>query len=171
MNALKARRTVEPPDTHHLSAAVGWLELGNHLEANLELQKIDATLRAHPDVMEVRWQIYAKARWWEACEDLANALIKLAPERAAGWIYRAYSLRRVKGVMAAWMSLLPAAEKFPEEWHVSFNLSCYSCQLGNLDNARKWLRQAFNKGDRAKMKALALEEADLKPLADEIKSL
>ena len=170
MNAVKTRRIIEPPDTHHLSAAIGWLELGNHLEANVELQRIDANLRAHPDVMEVRWQIYAKAKWWEACEDLAGAIIKLAPDRSSGWIYRAYSLRRVKGLMAAWMSLLPAAEKFPNEWLISFNLSCYSCQLGNLENARKWLLQAFDKGDRAKLKALALDEADLKALATEIKT-
>jgi hypothetical protein len=37
------------PDEHHLNAAEGWLELGNHLEANEELEKIEAFIRPHPD--------------------------------------------------------------------------------------------------------------------------
>jgi hypothetical protein len=48
------RRLVKPldlPDIHHLRAAQGWLELGNHLEANEELEKIAPALRAHPSVL------------------------------------------------------------------------------------------------------------------------
>ncbi len=30
-------KPLEPPDSFHLEAAMGWLELGNHLEANEEL--------------------------------------------------------------------------------------------------------------------------------------
>ena len=164
-------RPIEPPDTHHLSCAIGWLELGNHLEANLELHKIDPALRTHPDVMEVRWRVYSRAKWWEACADLAEAIVKLAPDRATGWIYRAYSLRRVKGLMAAWMSLLPAVEKFPKEPIICFNLSCYACQLGNLDGARQWLTKAFSRGEKEKLRQMALEEPDLQPLAVEIKEL
>ena len=36
----------------HLTAAQGWLELGNHEEAFEELEQIDAPLRGHPDVLE-----------------------------------------------------------------------------------------------------------------------
>src|SRR5690349_10510510 len=53
---------LEPPDSHHLAAAQGWLELGNHAEANNELERISPTLRAHPDALEVSWQIYAAAK-------------------------------------------------------------------------------------------------------------
>jgi hypothetical protein len=45
VNVLKALTSgavtpIEPPDSLHLLAAQGWLELGNHLEANEELEKI-----------------------------------------------------------------------------------------------------------------------------------
>jgi len=152
-----------------MSSAIGWLELGNHREADLELKQIQPALRAHPDVLEVRWRIYSQAKWWEACVDLANAIVKLAPDRTSGYIYRAYSLRRCKGLMSAWMSLLPAVERFPEEWLIPYNLSCYSCQLGNLDTARRWLAKAFEKGEREKLKAMALADPDLKPLEQEIR--
>jgi hypothetical protein len=55
-------KPLDPPDSLHLRAAQGWLELGDHLEANSELDKITAFLRSHPDVLELRWQIYAKAK-------------------------------------------------------------------------------------------------------------
>ena len=43
---------LEPPDSIHLQAAQGWLELGNHLEADKELDEIAPQLRTHPDVLE-----------------------------------------------------------------------------------------------------------------------
>jgi hypothetical protein len=52
-------KPLEPPDGFHLLAAHGWLELGNHAEANEELEKIAPELRARPDVLKVRWEIYA----------------------------------------------------------------------------------------------------------------
>jgi hypothetical protein len=64
------------PDTLHLQAARGWLELGNHLEANEELEKITASLRAHPAVLEVRWRIYAKAEKWKEPSRLHGHLLR-----------------------------------------------------------------------------------------------
>jgi hypothetical protein len=32
-------KRLEPPDSLHLQAAQGWLELGNHVEADAELDK------------------------------------------------------------------------------------------------------------------------------------
>ena len=37
-------KPLEPPDSFHLLAAQGWLELGNHVEANEELDKITPQL-------------------------------------------------------------------------------------------------------------------------------
>jgi hypothetical protein len=46
---------------HHLNAALGWLELGDHVEAYAELENITPALRSHPAVLELRWQISASA--------------------------------------------------------------------------------------------------------------
>lgn len=87
-------KPLDPPDSHNLSAAIGWLGLGNRQEANEELEKIAPALRAHPDVLEVRWQVYAKAGKWEPCVDLGNSLVKSPPERSVGWIHRSLSLQK-----------------------------------------------------------------------------
>lgn len=55
--ALAAMKPIEPPDLHHLRAGMGWLELGNHREANEELKQIAPVLQVHPDVLEIRWEI------------------------------------------------------------------------------------------------------------------
>jgi hypothetical protein len=67
---MKEIPELKPPDSHHLKAAEGWLELGNYLEANEELERIQPRVRAHPLVLEVRWTICAKAKKWEACVEI-----------------------------------------------------------------------------------------------------
>jgi hypothetical protein len=61
-------------DQRHLEAAQGWLGLGNHLEANEELEQITPEYRAHPAVLQIRWQIYAQAKKWEGALHIASAL-------------------------------------------------------------------------------------------------
>jgi uncharacterized protein HemY len=64
-------KPLDRPDLMHLNAAEGWLGLGNSLAADEELEKITPQNRAHPDVLEVRWEIYAKAGKWEQCLEIA----------------------------------------------------------------------------------------------------
>ena len=149
---------------------MGWLELGNHIEASEEFKLIAPALQVHPDVLEIRWEICAMAKEWEVCVNIASAIVELAPDRPFGWIGRAYSLRRVEGgsLMAAFMTLLPVADKFPAEPMIPFGLSCYTCQMGRLEDARVWLDRAFAvagmTGTRKILKHMALEEPDLEPL-------
>ena len=164
---------LEPPDIFHLRAACGWLELGNHLEANEELENITPKLRAHPDVLEIRWQIYAKEFKWDACVDIARAITKLDPARDSGWIHLAYSTRRATngGLEAARNILTSAAEKFPTVPIIPYNLACYACQLGNLKEAWQWLEKAFDIGDSKKLKLMALDDHDLEPLWTDISEI
>jgi hypothetical protein len=161
------------PYLHDLRAAVGWLELGNPLEANAELEDITPELRAHPDVLEIRWQIYAKESKWDARQDIARAMTKTAPERVTGWLDLSYSDRRATGgsVQAAWETLLAVGGKFPEEWAVPYNLACYACQLGKQTEAWDWLEKAFDIGDPKQLKLMALDDKDLEPFWVEISEI
>lgn len=53
-------------DQHHLNAAKGWLELGNHVEAYVELEKIAPVNRLALEVLSVRWELYKKTKQWVA---------------------------------------------------------------------------------------------------------
>ncbi|MGN6553142.1 MAG: tetratricopeptide repeat protein [Verrucomicrobiota bacterium] len=165
--------SLEPPDSHYLSAAVGWLELGNLVEAEEDLNRVSAEKQCHPDVLEVRWVILAQGKRWEPALEIARALLKAAPNRSSGWLHQAYALRRTNnthGLKLAWEALLPAFKKFPKEATIPYNLSCYACQLDQLDDARAWFRRALQIGDKKRIKSMALEDPDLQPLWNEIRS-
>jgi hypothetical protein len=115
-------KPLEPPDSHRLPAAQDWLELGNHVEADRELDEITPQLRAHPDVLEVRWGIYAHAKKWDACVDIAAVIIKLAPEQPDGWLHRAFTLHELKRTQEARDLLLPVVDQFPDEPHLRNDL-------------------------------------------------
>lgn len=164
---------IEPPDAHYLNAAVGWLELGNLAEARAELDRISPANQTHPDVLEVRWVLCAEEKDWPAALAAARAMLERAPKRATGWLHQAYALRRAPGggVEQAWAALKPAFERFPKEPIIAFNLSCYACQMQRLPEARQWFRRALAIGDKEKLKQMALADADLEPLWDEIRKI
>ena len=162
---------LQPPDTHHLSAALGWLELGNPAEAGEEIAKISPGLLTEPDVLEVRWEVCAASRSWEAALEVAELLVARAPERRSGWIHRAYALRRAPGggLPQAYAALRPAFERFPRTFLVPYNLACYTAQMGRLEEAWDWLQKAIHAaGALQPIRAMALADADLQPLWERI---
>src|SRR2546422_8748337 len=86
MNALSQ------PDRQHLQAAEGWLELGNWLEANEELDRIEAKMRAHPDVLFMRARVYAAAGKWPVVLELVDAVTNARSKKVEAWLLwaRAY---------------------------------------------------------------------------------
>ena len=155
---------LQPPDTMHLQAAQGWFELGNHVEANEELERVTPQNRAHPCVLEVHWAIYASAKKWEAALDIASVLIQLVPEHSLGWVNRSFALHELNRTAEARDNLLPVVDKFPDEPILRYNLACYECQLGRLEHAKQWLEEAFKLGNPKQMKLAALNDSDLEPL-------
>ncbi len=159
------------PDIHHLRAAQGWMELGCRTEAEFELAHVSLGHRHHPEVLETEWQLCAARFDWERGVVVGELLVTLHPERADGWLHRAYALRRAQngGLTRARESLLPAVEHFPDEPVIPYNLACYAAQLGELDEARRWLRRAFIVGRFETIQTMALSDPDLTPLWEEIR--
>jgi hypothetical protein len=63
----------KPPDSLHLQAAQGWLELGNPAEADAGPDEIRADPRAHLDVLEARLEIFAAAKQRRAVLDISRS--------------------------------------------------------------------------------------------------
>jgi len=160
-----------PPDNHFLKSALGWLELGNYLEADSELDKIAAQLRAHPDVLKIRWRVYAQAKKWEFCLEIARTVTGLEPEKPGGWIDYAQSLHRLGRTQEAYDLLSSVADRFSEHPTVFYHLAVYGCHLHKLADARTWLDRAFEIGDGDQIKLQALDDPDLEPLWVEIREI
>src|SRR6266478_4626669 len=154
-----------PADNLHLQAAEGWLELGNHIEAHEELDQITPQRRAHPDILEVRWNICAYGKNWEACVDIVDAIIKLDSNRPDAWIHRSFALHELKRTQEAFDQLLPVADRFPKVWTVAYNLACYCAQLGRLEECKEWFKKAMAI-DEHTVKETAIDDPDLKPFWD-----
>lgn len=158
-----------PPYHHALLAAEGWLELGNPIEAAAELNEIPPDLQPHPSVLEIRWQIAAFTKKWEDGVAIAASLMLVAPENPLGWIHRSYALHELKRTAEARDNLLRVADKFPSAT-IRYNLACYECQLGRLEQARIWFNKALELGDPKTLRLAALRDPDLEPLWEELRS-
>jgi len=158
-------------DAHHLRAAKGWVELGNHVEAYHELEKIAPRNRTAPDVLEVRWQIYTLAGQHDCALPVAQALVKSAPDRYCGWIWVSHSLNELGRTKEAVESLLPAAKKFPTLGIIPFHIGFHYAALGHLHEAKVWLQCAFASPEAKQLKLKALEDPKLGKLWDQIGKL
>ena len=124
----------------------------------------DLPTTVHPHFLLVEWEIHTRAGQWHLACAVAEALIAALPEEPIGWIYRSFSLQQLGYLREARMHLLVAAKTFPTDWRISYNLACYSCQLGDRAGAWNWLDESIRRGDADVIKSLALNEPSFKPL-------
>jgi hypothetical protein len=158
---------VEPlphADALHVKAAQGWLDLNNSLEAADELAKIAPESRLHPDALEVQWKVLAAGMKWEASLSVADAIIKVAPQRASGWIMKSLALRGLDRIQEAFDVLFPVVSNFTHIPAMAYDLACYACRLDRTDQAWDWLEKACKADGTGRFEEMALSDLDLKPL-------
>ena len=158
-------KSLEQADRVHLNAAEGWFGLGDLVSASDELEKITPAFRAHPAVLLMRCKIYQAAKRWGYLIEISETLIEQLPKLADAWIHRSYALHELNQTREAFDLLLPAAKKFPKLPVIPYNLACYACQLGKLEDAMKQIEQAIDlAGKKNDIRLDALEDPDLEPL-------
>jgi predicted Zn-dependent protease len=132
------------------------------LEANEELEQIDADVRHVPEVLAMRLQIYGALKKWELMQTVAARLATYDPAEVQWSISFALATRRAESIEAAKVILLAASERHPEEALIHYNLACYECQLGNMAQAKERLSRAITLQKACRL--MALEDEDLQPL-------
>lgn len=137
--------------------------LGRHVEATDELQKIAPQNSAHPDVLEILWDIHAKTRQWHICLDIAAAIILLDEQRPSGWTHYSLALHQLKRTQEAFDQLMPVAQRFPNEWTVPYALASFCAQLGRFSECQSWLRKAMGI-DLEHVTRKAIADPNLNPL-------
>jgi hypothetical protein len=63
---------LESPDKQCFEVACGYVQLGLHEEANEELEKVDPFLRAAPEILALRIEIYRGLAKWELMAELTT---------------------------------------------------------------------------------------------------
>jgi tetratricopeptide (TPR) repeat protein len=115
-------------------------------------------------VLEVRWRISQKAQNWDACLELGRVLTELAPHWAMSWVLQAQSYYYQQRPQAAYDTLRPKADAFPQSYEVAYDLACYSSLLGHMEEAVAWLEKAAALGDASRVQRMAETDPDFIPL-------
>jgi Tfp pilus assembly protein PilF len=144
---------------HQLKAAQGFLELGDPDSASEELESIPAEDRAHPVVLRMRVYIYRKKKKWMEMTEISRHLTEIEPDQSEHWMNKAWAERRHLGLPQAEQTLLQALEKFPDDGLIHYNLACYSCVSGRIEEGKVLLEAAIRLDPN--LKATALEDEDL----------
>jgi tetratricopeptide (TPR) repeat protein len=149
-----------------VSAAQGYVELGLPLEANEELEQIDAEQRDYTEVLAVRVKIYSALEKWELMRTVAKRLALIDPDVPQWTVSWAYATRRADSIEAARLILVNAVERMPDVAIFHYNLACYECRLGNIEGAKSRLQRTFKLDPAFKLKAL--DDEDLEGLRDSL---
>ena len=153
----------------HLNASIGYLELGMLEEAAGELENLSPEDRTSSAVLGVRMEIYRTAKNWTLLEVIARELWKRHQDEPIYLNNLAWVVRRKDSIEAAQIILLEALEKFPNDAMTNYNMGCYACLLGDMDNAKRFVGEAIKLD--SKYKLMALDDADLEPLWDSFASV
>ena len=85
------------------------------------------------------------------------------------------AMEHIEGAQEAYDLLRPFADFVDDSITLFYNLGCYACVLGNLDEARNWLGKTFAMSENcdygSHYREMARTDAQLKPLWREISVL
>lgn len=119
--------------------------------------------------MVLRVSVHLDRGEWEPMRRVARQLALTCADDSRWPLCVAYATRRLESVEQARAVLLAAEPHFPEDAGIQYNLSCFAAQLGDLREARMYLRRAFQLNPV--WRGAALQESDLAPLWEDLDDL
>lgn len=148
----------------HLLAASGYLELGMIEDAARELMEIPPDDRGRNEIIGFCVHLYSQWQRWGMAAAAARRMVEIDPGQPQWWVSLAYATRRHESVEKAEEILLEARKLHPKEAIIYYNLACYACVTGRLEQARERLNTAI--GMDESIRDLARNDVDLKPMRD-----
>ena len=145
-----------------LSHAQGYLGLGLVEEAAAELAALPLPESDSIAALSLRAFVLQAQEQWLLLQAVTATLTTRQPEEAGWWVMWAYATRRAQSLEAAEAILREAEMRHPEEATIQFNLGCYACQRGRLEEARRRVDRAIALD--ASFRAQADTDEDLAPL-------
>jgi hypothetical protein len=164
-------KTLTRVDALTLNASEGWLMLGNVAEAFEELRHVSPEGLLHPIGLTVVWKaLFASERWDEALQ-VAKKLCQEEPRIPSGWICLSQSLAHAGRTVESKSVLESVASEFEDNKLIPYLIACLYCRLGEISDAWSWLESAFERDKDGQLHRIALQEEDLKPLQEHLRSL
>lgn len=145
---------LEETDERHLTAAQGYLSLGMFIEANDELEQIDADVRHLPEVLEVRLGIYSALEKWDLVEVVARKLTQYDPDETRWRIEWSKAVALRGNEDAARLILLDGIKLKSSSGELYFALACLETIAGNIGAAKEALHSAIKATPELKKRSL-----------------
>jgi predicted Zn-dependent protease len=149
-----------------IRAAEGYAELGMPTEALAHLNEIPTKDQDRPEALRMRIQVVLQIRDWKTALELSLRMCELFPGESYGFIHAAFCMHEFGQTDQAKEKLLNGPPSLLDEPIYYYNLGCYEAVLGNLDQAKAYLRASFrlNKSFRD----VAQHDPDLAAIRDEL---
>ena len=147
------------PILKRLNAAIGYLNLGMAKDAWNELEEIASEERSRPEVLKVRVEVCRALKQWEMMAEVSNHLRKIEPDEVEHPLNMAHATRRFKSESEAADILSLALRRYYDDALVRYNLACYWCVMGRIEEARAMLETACKKDES--LRELAETDEDL----------
>lgn len=126
-----------------LTYANGYRELSMFKEALGEIEALPEALRQREPAIQMQLAIHMDAKNWKKALVHAKRLYQDDPDNSGNAVNLAYVTRRAEGLEAAKSILAEACKRFPKEATIHYNLGCYACLEGNIEQAKASLMAAF----------------------------
>jgi len=144
----------------HCQRALGYLELGMAEDAWDELAALPTEFGELKPVKQLRVEILGRLKRWGEAAELCLPMLESEPSELFWWIQGAYTVRRSESIEAAELILRRALAHHPPDNLLLYNLACYACVQGRMEEARDFLNQAIL-GNPETVVPMSLKDEDL----------
>jgi len=131
-----------------------------------ELSELEPAEQQQPPAMALRAAVFSEGKRWAELADLSRTMIDRDRSDPAWWIHYAYAVRRVDCMEAAEKILMEAVSDHPGNATIQFNLGCYACRKGNIDEALRRVRIAIKCNPA--FRDVARTDPDLEEIRDQL---
>jgi predicted Zn-dependent protease len=146
--------------------AEGYSELGMLDDALIQLDQIDTEHQGRLEILRLRVDILLRKQDWEDAHCLSLRLCDMNPNQPFGFVHAAFCLHELGRTSEAKQTLLDGPASLLDEPVYYYNLACYDTVLGNLEQAKVYLRASFRL-DKS-FQQLAKKDPDLQRIRDEL---
>src|ERR1700676_5759587 len=146
--------------------AEGYSELGMLEDALGESGQLDSEQQERLEVLRMRVDILLRKQDWEDALRLSLRFCAVNPNQPYGHVHAAFCLHELGRTSEATQHLLDGPASLLDEPVYYYNLACYDTVLGNLEQAKVYLRASFRL-DKS-FQQLAKKDPDLQRIRDEL---
>lgn len=149
-----------------IRSAEGYFELGMFEDALAVISSLPEVYRRTPPLLSIAGHCQLALKQWKPALETFRQLTAVAPLNPDGYLHAAFCLHELGRTSEAKETLLSASTILKGTPLFYYNLACYECRLGHLNDAKELLQQAISMESR--FQTSWLHDPDLAQLRDKL---